>query len=474
MQLGRMLVTSVLTVLLAAGLGAPGALAAPTAADDPGATTLTLTGRPVHAGESTPLQVDLVQAADQAPVAGAQVLVERRSGGAWTQVGLLTTDDAGHASLAQTLARDAADNVFRATYAGDATHAAAQAGPVQVALVRRASRLVVGGPGSVVDERQVVVRVRWSTGSGDPVAGPVRLMRRAPGGDWTPAATLRTGQHGTAEVSVRPRTDTRWKAVVRATDWLDGAVSAVHQVDNLPPGTPVDLPGAAPRPRVHVPAQAHAAGAGADPRITRIPDGVWSQMTGVTWHSGCPVGRAQLRLLRINYWDYQGYRRRGELVANADAVGQMAGALGDMYAARLPIRSMYREDRFGWSARVHGGDDFASMAAGNTSAFNCRSVVNKPGVRSPHSYGRALDLNTWENPYRSAGGTVPNRWWQPHSHPRVAWRSSSHRVVAIMARHGLRWTYGLGDTQHFDAVGGGKRAVARLNTRPLPCDGVCE
>ena len=47
---------------------------------------------------------------------------------------------------------------------------------------------------------------------------------------------------------------------------------------------------------------------------------------------------------------------------------------------------------------------------------------------------------------------MPNSWWQSHSHPRVAWRSSSHRVVAIMARHGLRWTYGLGDTQHFDAV----------------------
>ena len=57
-----------------------------------------------------------------------------------------------------------------------------------------------------------------------------------------------------------------------------------------------------------------------------------------------------------------------------------------------------------------------------------------------------------ENPYRSAQGLVPNSWWQSRSHPRVAWRSGEHRVVAIMRRHGLRWTYGLGDTQHFDAV----------------------
>jgi hypothetical protein len=95
------------------------------------------------------------------------------------------------------------------------------------------------------------------------------------------------------------------------------------------------------------------------------------------------------------------------------------------------------------------------MQAGNSSGFNCRGVVGNPSVRSPHSYGTAIDLNTWENPYRSAQGTVPNRWWQSRSHPLVAWRSSSHVVVRIMASHGLRWTYGLGDTQHFDAVPAG-------------------
>jgi D-alanyl-D-alanine carboxypeptidase len=193
-------------------------------------------------------------------------------------------------------------------------------------------------------------------------------------------------------------------------------------------------------------------------------------MTGRTWHQGCPVGRSGLRYLRINYWDYSGYRRRGELVAHASAVGKMAGALAEMYRKKLPIRSMYRVDRFGWSSRVRGGDDYRSMAAGNTSAFNCRDVVGKPGVRSPHSYGRSLDLNTWENPYRSRQGTVPNTWWMGHSHPRVAWRSRSHPVVQLMARHGLRWTYGNGDTQHFDAYG----SRGRLAARYAECDGVCD
>jgi hypothetical protein len=112
---------------------------------------------------------------------------------------------------------------------------------------------------------------------------------------------------------------------------------------------------------------------------------------------------------------------------------------------------MYLVDRFGWSSRLQGADDYRSMAADNTSAFNCRSVVNNPGVRSPHSYGRALDLNTWENPYRSRTGPVPNSWWLGHSHRRVAWRSSSHPVVAALRRAGFTWTYGNGDAQHFDA-----------------------
>ncbi len=148
----------------------------------------------------------------------------------------------------------------------------------------------------------------------------------------------------------------------------------------------------------------------------------------------------------------------------------MGAALAEMYRRKLPIRAMYRVDRFGWGHRSRGGDDYASMSAGNTSAFNCRDVTGRPGVRSPHSYGRSLDVNTWENPYRSAQGTVPNTWWQAHSHPRVAWRSRSHPVVALMARHGFRWTYGTGDTQHFDYVG----SSARADVHPRKCDRYCD
>jgi hypothetical protein len=448
--------------------------AVPARADGPSPTTITLAADPVHADETTTLEVDVSapdpQTGEQGPVPGATVEVGRRTDGAWSPLGTVVTDEAGHAELDATLARSHQDNVFKATYAGDDVHAPAGTGPVPVALVRRAGRVRLTGPDSVVDEQRLSLQVHWAAGNGTPVPGTVRIYRRSGSGTWRHDRDVTTDANGDATFTVRPRVDTRWRAQAHRLDWVGGDRSPAHAVDNLPPGRPVALPVQAPQPRVHLPAQPHAKGAGAHVVITRIPGGTWRQMVGRTWHEGCPVGRASLRLVRLNYWDFRGYRHRGELVANADAAARIAGALADMYDHQLPIRSIYREDRFGWSSRVRGADDFKSMAAGNTSVFNCRDVVNRPGVRSPHAYGRALDLNTWENPYRSARGTVPDTWWQSRSHPRVAWRSRQHLVVQIMARHGLRWTYGLGDTQHFDAPAGNGRYLSR----PAHCHGVCE
>lgn len=472
MRLGHRLVSLFLAGLVPVGL-LTAAVAAPAhaAADLAGTvpTVLTMNGASGYAGNNTPLRIDLAEG-NGTPVAAAEVLVERQGDAGWLPLGAVVTDDSGHAALDAQLSRTPSENVFRASYAGDDTHAGSETGPVRVALIRRQSVVRVGGPGTVVDEQQVRITVSWTTGGGDPVSGVVRVFRRDAGREWTRARAVRTGADGHVEFLARPRTDTRWRAQVVRRSWIQGDTSPVHFVDNLPPGDPVRLPADAPRPRIHLPAQAHAVGVGPNVEVGRIPDRVWRQMTGVTWHRGCPVGRAGLRHVRLNYWDYRGYRRRGEFVARADAAKRMAGALAEMYTRGFAIRSMYRVDRFGYSRRLHGGDDFASMAAGNTSVFNCRDVVNRPGVRSPHAYGRSLDLNTWENPYRSARGLVPNSWWQPHSHPRVAWRSRQHDVVEIMARHGLRWTYGKGDTQHFDAVMGNGRVMAL----PLGCDGICE
>ncbi len=429
------------------------------------ASELTLSLPGGYADQDAVVGVHLV---DGEPVAGATVVVRRRVAGTWRVVGQVVTDAGGRGSLTVTRARRAADNAFRATYAGDGTHAPADTGVRAMPLRRRQSVVTLTGPRRLVDERSATLQVEWRAGNGEPVHGAVRVFRRDPGSTWRRVATRSTGADGLVRMTVRPRTDTTWRIVAPGLDWVAGDVSADLAIDNVPPGEPVVMPRGAPKPRISLPKQQRAVGGGPNPVVQRIPGAVWRSMTGRSWHSGCPVGRAGLRLIRVNYWGYDGYRYRGEVVAATGAADNMARALAAMYRGGFPIRAMYRVDRFGWSKKLRGANDYKSMAAGNTSGFNCRDVVNRPGVRSPHSYGRSLDVNTWENPYRSATGLVPNSWWQSRSHPRIAWRSGSHGVVRIMRRYGLRWTYGTGDTQHFD-VGGGARKML-----PPGCqDSVC-
>src|SRR5690606_12131285 len=112
--------------------------------------------------------------------------------------------------------------------------------------------------------------------------------------------------------------------------------------------------------------------------------------------------------------------------------------------------------------KLRRADDYRSMAAGNTSAFNCRHVGGRPGVRSPLASGRSLDVSPWGDPYTVGSNVHPSRWWLGRSHRRVAWRSRDHAVVALMARHGLRWTYGRSDLHHFDVpTHRGRIVVAR-------------
>ncbi|WP_244929640.1 M15 family metallopeptidase [Nocardioides sp. W7] len=452
MHLGRHLFLVLLALAVAGGV-----LAGPASAATP--TTLTVSAAAHPADADAAVQLDL-RTSTGVPVPGAVLSVERRVQGVWQPVGSLVTDAAGHAQLSARVGRLAPDNLFRASYAGDATYDPAT-GSGAIPITRRPSRLLLDAAKRVVDGRATTVRVRWRTTAGQPVAGGrITLLRKAPGERrWRRVTTLTADARGRATLRARPRADTVWIAKGATNDWVRGDTSARRRIDNRPPGRPVSLPKGAPRPRVGLPRQQRAVGRGANATITPIPDQVWGTMTGRSWHAGCPVGRSGLRLVRVNYWGYDGYRYRGELVAAADAADNMAGALAEFYRRQLPIRAMYRVDRFGWSGRLGGADDYRSMAADNSSAFNCRSVVGRPGVRSPHSYGRSLDINPWENPYHSRQGVVPNGWWLRHSHPLVAWRSRSHEVVQVMARHGLRWTYGTRDAHHFDVVGSAGRAL---------------
>jgi hypothetical protein len=122
---------------------------------------------------------------------------------------------------------------------------------------------------------------------------------------------------------------------------------------------------------------------------------------GKSWHSGCPVGPSALRAVTMTFWGFDHTAHTGTVVVNVSAVTPIRSAFKQMYAARFPIRRMI-------PIAAYGGDDNKSMAADNTSAFNCRYAVNDgPKSWSMHAYGEAVDIDTLENPYTLNGRVYP-------------------------------------------------------------------
>lgn len=109
-----------------------------------------------------------------------------------------------------------------------------------------------------------------------------------------------------------------------------------------------------------------------------------------SWRVGCPVGPSDLRAVTFPHLRLDGSRTRGVLIVHRDVVADVATLARAAHGTRFPIAQARPVDDF-------GGDDDASMAADNSSAFNCRRVAGTT-TWSQHAYGTAVDLNPVRNP----------------------------------------------------------------------------
>lgn len=128
---------------------------------------------------------------------------------------------------------------------------------------------------------------------------------------------------------------------------------------------------------------------------------VEASFLGSSWREGCPVPPGDLRVLVMPHWTFEGTVTTGRLVVHAEVVGPATAAFGALYDMRFPIRRMQPVTDF-------DADDDASMAADNTSSFNCRlAVTDGAAAWSNHAFGRAIDVNPVENPYLLGGRVLP-------------------------------------------------------------------
>ena len=153
-----------------------------------------------------------------------------------------------------------------------------------------------------------------------------------------------------------------------------------------------------------------------------------------SYRPGCPVAPSQLRRLTITYWDWHGRPRTGQVIARAGAVRDLRAVFRVAFRTRFPLRSVTPVDEYyADGRRTSARSDIATMAADNTSAFNCRRVTGNRHRISPHAYGTAIDLNPFENPY------VTHRRYYPHGAKKYLNRSKARKACCCAApgREGL-------------------------------------
>jgi hypothetical protein len=179
-----------------------------------------------------------------------------------------------------------------------------------------------------------------------------------------------------------------------------------------------------------------------------------SEIAAVTWNdlrhsyrAACPVGPERLRTVHVTTWGFDGRPAEGSIVVTRRAAPAVVTVFRRLWEARFPIRRLR-------PVSAYRGSDDASMAADNTSGFNCR-FVGGTSRWSMHAYGEAIDVNPVENPYvqgsrvsPAAGGAYLDRY--PY---RPGMAVVNGVLVRAFASVGWKWGASFGDYQHFSTTG---------------------
>jgi D-alanyl-D-alanine carboxypeptidase len=186
-----------------------------------------------------------------------------------------------------------------------------------------------------------------------------------------------------------------------------------------------------------------------------LPAPLRASLEGRFWEPGCPVPLADLRLLTVTQWGFDGRPHTGQLVVNRDVAAPLAKVFRRLYQLRFPIRHMKLGHLYGpRRARPADGDVSGS--------FHCRRAVPSPcgsgsGNWSNHAYGHAVDLNPMENPYVGCGAVYDPRSRQYVDRSRLRKGMVTPEVVRAFRSIGWGWggdwTGATKDYMHFSTTG---------------------
>jgi hypothetical protein len=132
--------------------------------------------------------------------------------------------------------------------------------------------------------------------------------------------------------------------------------------------------------------------------ITHVPNEVVKRST---YRQKCPVSLDQLSYIQMTFWGFDHLPHTGEMIVNATVADDIVGVFKQLYEAHFPIEEM----------RVVRREEVNEPPTGDTnvtSSFECRQVTLGT-TWSQHSYGLAIDINPFHNPYARGDIVAPER-----------------------------------------------------------------
>lgn len=152
---------------------------------------------------------------------------------------------------------------------------------------------------------------------------------------------------------------------------------------------------------------------------------------------------AEQAVLVLPYRDFSGAEHLGQLVVHQDLAHVVTEIFESLFVAGFPLGGMAPIAAFAW-------DDHRSMLANNCVGFHFRNKTGKDEL-SWHAYGRAIDINPLQNPYRKGDIVLPAGAMYVSDRPGACTPDSL--PVALFRAHGFTWGgewQSLQDYMHFE------------------------
>ena len=125
--------------------------------------------------------------------------------------------------------------------------------------------------------------------------------------------------------------------------------------------------------------------------VESLPESVRQSMVSKKiWSRECPVTLDNLRLVKVQHYDFFENVKEGVLVIHESKALAALAIFEKLFEMKFPIQHMQLIDEY-------DGDDEASMADNNSNCFNFRKIAGSSKV-SMHGYGLAIDINPLQNP----------------------------------------------------------------------------